>query len=132
MKKIVLLISVLFIFAGCQNETENNNDVQIESTETQSNQEESITVMITVDGERISELEHDLPYQEGQTLLETMQGVYEIQEEDGFIQAINRYTQDPDQNLWWTFTVNEEFAEVGAAELVPEPGDVIEFTLSEF
>ncbi|MBG9987822.1 DUF4430 domain-containing protein [Aerococcaceae bacterium DSM 111176] len=132
MKKIVLLISVLFIFAGCQNETENNNDVQIESTETQANQEESITVMITVDGERISELEHDLPYQEGQTLLETMQGVYEIQEEDGFIQAINRYTQDPDQNLWWTFTVNEEFAEVGAAELVPEPGDVIEFTLSEF
>lgn len=132
MKKIILLISALFIFAGCQSETENNNEVQIESTETIANQEESIKVMITVDGNRISELEHDIPYQEDQTLLEAMQSVYEIQEDDGFIQAINRYTQDPDQNLWWTFTVNEEFAEVGAAELVPEPGDVIEFTLSEF
>ena len=123
-------MSALFIFAGCQNDVENNSESQVASVETHVQQEESFTVRILVDGESVSEA--DLTYQEGQSLLEAMQDVFDITEDDGFIQAIDGYEQNQDENRWWTFTVNGEFAEVGAAELVPESGDVIEFTLSEF
>lgn len=130
MKKFIFLVSALFIFAGCQNDVENNSESQVASVETHVQQEESFTVRILVDGESVSEAA--LTYQEGQSLLEAMQDVFDITEDDGFIQAIDGYEQNPDENRWWTFTVNGEFAEVGAAELVPESGDVIEFTLSEF
>lgn len=138
MKKIIVLSTTILLLVGCQNKpqeeiTENTSTQSsvVTSQNTDQNNEEVYHITIRVNDEVKEDLHQEVAYQDEQTLLEAMQELYTIKETDGFIEAINEYAQDPDKKMWWLFTVNGEFSEVGANQYVPQASDEIEFQLSE-
>lgn len=46
--------------------------------------------------------------------------------------SINGISQDASANLWWAYTINGEYAALGAEAQVLNDGDVIQWTLTEF
>jgi len=46
--------------------------------------------------------------------------------------SINDIAQDAGENLWWTYTMNGEYASAGAEAQLLSEGDVVKWTLSQF
>lgn len=88
-------------------------------------------VIITVDGERQEELSEIISVNEDKSLVELLNDTYDIIQEDGFIESIEGFSQEPKENRWWLFTINGNYSEVGADEYLPVAGDIVEFRLSE-
>lgn len=133
MKKIVRSLAVLFagvlILTGCQS----NDNAGSESGETaESSTVEStvskisVTVKIENDGEEIDSKE--LEVEEDATLLEILEENHEVEAPEGFISAIDGIAQDEANGLYWTFTINGDWGEKGAAETILNDGDEVVFS----
>lgn len=68
----------------------------------------------------------------GDTLLEVMMEELDIEMDGAFLTGIEGVSQEPDKNLWWVFTANDEMVHVGAAEYELEADDKIVWVLTQF
>lgn len=92
---------------------------------------------VTVDGEKVIYNE-TVEAKEGEALIDVMKRcitsnggvVYEDSEYGAYITGICGYDQDPDTGKYWTYTVNGDYAMVGASEYIPNADDDICFDLS--
>lgn len=132
--RLISSIVAVGLLVGCgandQGEVLNNNVEQNQNNnETTENVEESITIIISKDNgdEIIQEKEIDIV--EGDILLDIMKENLEIEEKDGFINAIEGNEQNEKENKYWMYTVNGEFASVGADQFELTPGDEVNFDL---
>jgi hypothetical protein len=75
--------------------------------------------------------EQRVEVEEGTTLLELMQELYDIEEEGGMITSIEGAAQDESRNAFWTFEVNDEQSSVGAGEYVLQNNDQIDWELDD-
>lgn len=130
MKKLLLLLSATFTLAACNLNATDEQAVSQASSQVESKLENSVTINLNVEGEAVESSSVEI--EENAILLEVMKDNFEVVEEGGFVSAINGYEQNEKDNLWWTFTVNEEMIEVGAAEYVLEKGDTVEWSLATF
>lgn len=110
-------------------EVETNEDTT-DSAETAD--EVTFNIDIVVEGEAVADLSQEVTAEEGTYLLDVMQENYDIEEEGGFISSIEGHEQDNDNGLYWLYYINDESAEVGAAEYAPEEADQIEWRLESF
>src|SRR5699024_8067544 len=124
MKIITMIIEVVLLF-GCSN----NNEAENEAEEAI---DASISITISEDeGEEIiSEDEWDI--EEGDVLMDVLKDHYDIEEDEGFIESIEGVSPEEDEEKAWMYFVNDEMAEVGAAEYEVEADDDIVFDLQSY
>lgn len=144
LNKLLLLSLSGALLAACgeqapetPEETEEPGTEEVETPEDSGDEEaaaEEVTfsIDIVVEGEVVADLSEEITAPEGMYLLETMKDVYDLKEEGGFISEIEGYEQDEAEGIYWLYYVNDETAEVGAADYVPEEADQIEWRLEGF
>ncbi len=102
------------------------------------NDEVQVTYSLSVVAQGEEVFDGEVKAAEGTTLFDSMipalkaeniEVVYEESDYGAFITAIGGHAQNYDENLYWTFTVNNEYSMEGASTLVPVEGDEIVFTL---
>lgn len=156
MKQIISLFIALIFLGGCATDTAVEEDqtdtavqetTQEETTDTENSEEseeadtsepvsdseaETIEVSTTfeIDGEVEENMSGTYEVEAGTTLLDFMKDEFEVEETDGFIESINSYTQKPEEDLYWLYEINGEFAAVGAAEYELEERDDLFWTLN--
>lgn len=124
MKISTMLIAVALLF-GCAN----NNEAENEAEEAI---DASISITISEDeGEEIIS-EDDWDIEEGDVLMDVLKDHYDIEEDEGFIESIEGVSPEEDEEKAWMYFVNDEMAEVGAAEYEVEADDDIVFDLQSY
>ena len=124
MKISTMLIAVALLF-GCAN----NNEAENEAEEAI---DASISITISEDeGEEIIS-EDDWDIEEGDVLIDVLKDHYDIEEDEGFIESIEGVSPEEDEEKAWMYFVNDEMAEVGAAEYEVEADDDIVFDLQSY
>ncbi|WP_047985339.1 DUF4430 domain-containing protein [Ornithinibacillus californiensis] len=136
--KLVVVLSLLTLLVACGNEDSTNNAQQNQennntTSETNEQQEESvITVTLTKDKESETIEEKEVVIEEGDILLDVMKENFDIQEEGGFISAIEGIVADEAESMFWALSVNGEMSMVGAAEVELADGDTVNFDLQSW
>lgn len=126
---LVLVAAAVFAVVGFKTGIFSKNDVNEEVLTTYS-------LVVTARGEEI--FDGEVKAMEGASLMDSMvpalkaEGI-EVVSESGdygaFITAIGGHAQNYEENLYWSFKVNDELAMEGASTFVPKEGDKVAFTL---
>jgi len=151
LRKLLLLMSTSMLLVACGTDT-TEEPAQTEDAETTNVEEvpeseeaaegttegsetnsEEVTANfdIVIDGEAVADLSREVTVSEGTYLLDAMHTTYDIEEEGGFIAAIEGYEQDEDAGRYWLYYINGEMPSVGAAEYELQEGDQIEWRLED-
>lgn len=131
MKKIIGTSLFAILFAGCGNNEEKIGQEDLESGDS----EDLITVEfkfnIDDDVDKVDEdkIDKTVELSPGKSLLAAMKEQYEVIEDEGYITSIEGYEQSQEDNIYWLYEINDEFAQVGAADYTLEDGDVISWEL---
>ncbi|MFV0558222.1 MAG: DUF4430 domain-containing protein [Enterococcus sp.] len=128
-KKLVVTMALLGMvtLAGCQNQsTTSTEETEVSSSEVS----QEATITITEDDEEI--VSKDVSFTEEESLMDVMKENFEIEEKDGFITAIDGHEQNESESKYWTFTINDEMATKGAADLSLTANDQVDFDLAVF
>lgn len=154
MKKLMIFGVLGLLLGACDNneeenavdetedenvEVEENNDTEdTEDTEEETDEsEELMTVYVEFDiNDELytveeGELDGEFEVEEGSTVLEVMQENFTIEDDGGFITAIEGYEQVEDSGAYWMYEVNEEQPTVGAEDYELEENDEILWILNE-
>lgn len=145
-KKLALALLCIFTLAACQTNStttetketkevtteENKQEPKVEqSKEAEAPVENKITLTLN-DGEKEIKKE-EIAFEAGNKLGEVMEKNLKIEKDpSNFITAIEEIYQNPEENLWWTYSINGEEATVGAFDYELKPGDSIIFTLTKY
>lgn len=90
-----------------------------------------VNIVIYADEEEVANESFEVD--DGTTLMEIMEDNFEMSVSDeGFVEAIEGYEQDPEESLFWVFEVNDEMVEESAEDFVPEDGDIVMWELMAF
>lgn len=131
---IVAAVIGFFIYQGLNSNDNANKDVSSNiSSDVSDVSEVSFQMTVTVEGNEVL-FDKELKAEEGETLLEAMKESfaaenYSLVESDGMITELCGQAQDAAANKYWMYTVNGEYASVGAAEYLPKEGDKVVFDL---
>ena len=117
---IFLIFSLSVFFVGC-NKTD--KDIGTDST----TKDFSISIVVKDHDEEIFNKEIEVV--SGKILLSILNENLKIEEENGFITSIEGRSQNPEENIYWLYFINGEFAEVGANVYEVKENDKIEFNL---
>lgn len=126
-------LTVLFLVVGCSNDSSSTAPTEEETSEVANEeQEQSILVTISLDqGEEIV-TEKEIEIEENAILMDVMKENFDIGEDGGFIYSIEGIEPEEDEKKAWMFFVNDEMAEVGAADYELSPGDHVVFDLQSW
>lgn len=136
MKKMLLaLLTTGFLITGCDefNESESESPVETEQVEQVEESEDMIEVSFVIleDGEEVSEQE--LQLDEDTTLMQAMEENFEMgMTDEGFIESIDGLSQNPEENKWWVYEVNNEMVSESAEDFVLSDGDLVDWELTTF
>ncbi|MFC4404317.1 DUF4430 domain-containing protein [Gracilibacillus xinjiangensis] len=101
------------------------------TTESQEEQdsvnEESLTIVISVENEDVSV--NKIEIDDTVNLMDLLVNNFEVEADQGMITSIEGYEQEPDEGKYWLFEVNGEMATVGASDYKVTPGDQVVFNL---
>ncbi len=131
---ILVTFFILFIFSGCSESNENENNVTTKtSNSTHSEEVAEDFVRITVSKNNGTEFltEEEISIESGENLLELMQNNFYTEQVNGQITSIERQKANEKENLLWVITVNDEPLTVMPAEYKVQSGDKIIFDLHE-
>ena len=107
----------------------NTNSTQVEIVDSAQSQLTTSTITINQAGTVVS-----YPGVEGETALDTLKKLADVRVEESaygeFVTGIGVVEADATKNFWG-YTVNGEFADVGAGEYVAKEGDQIEWQLTD-
>lgn len=121
----IAFFSTLFI-VGCSNEQDAADTSEATSQTSQAQEEITATVEIEDEDQTVDEKEIETTTDE--TLMEVMQDNFDIEEDSGMITTIEDIEQDEGENMYWTYTINEEMVNTGADETTLEDNDQVVFT----
>lgn len=140
MKKLLLALSLSFVLYGCSTTTETadtSSEAQASSVAVSSEAKETaaVTISLTDGGTAIAGSEKTVEIEAGANLLDVMKANYSIEEDGGFITAIDGHAQVEEsaetKAKYWLFDVNGEPSMVGANEVELQEGDEIVWNLTE-
>lgn len=128
MKKFLGLAALAFTLVACGT-TYTQTTTQTTTATTTVAAVQTATLNITKDGDPIEGSPFTVTFKDGDNLLDVMAAQLQIVEKDGFISAINGIEQEPTNNKYWLFDVNQEMSPVGAKEVLLKQGDIIDWKL---
>lgn len=108
--------------------TQTNEDQELATDGSEERQESQAVIDIEAFGEEVAS--EEVVFEEPAILMDVMEENLElVATDDGFIESIQGYEQNPDNNAYWMYQVNEEMAPVGANEFELRDGDRVEWVL---
>ena len=117
----VILIVIGLTLAGLFS---NDND-------SSSDADKEVQILILTADEEIANEMVGAPSNE--TLMEIMEHNFDVSvSEEGFVESIEGVEQNPDDNEYWVFEVNNEMVTVSAEEFIPKDTDLITWELMAF
>ncbi|SFK02310.1 protein of unknown function [Marinilactibacillus piezotolerans] len=131
MKKVIGISLFTFLLTGCVNNEENSKQDDTDKADT----DELVTVEFEFDIDDDiynideSKINKTVELSADTSLLNAMREQYDVKDEEGYITSIEGYEQSQEKNAYWLYEINDEFAQVGAAEYILEDGDVISWEL---
>ncbi len=135
-KSIVLvsltLILSLLIMGGCATK-ENGTDATKESSstaETIKKEEIEVSVSLIKEDEELNQ--KTITIAKETNLMEALQDNFDVVEEGGMITSIEGVEQSTADNLFWTYTINDEMVNTGAKDTKLNDGDKVVFTYAKF
>ena len=139
MKKLLLALSLSLVLFGCAptEEAETSSILQESTVAASSEAAEtvSVTISLTDGGTVVAGSEKTVEVEAGTSLFDVMKENYTIEEDGGFITAIDGLAQVEESAETkakdWLFDVNGEPSMVGAADVALQEGDVIVWNLTE-
>ena len=131
-KKLGLAFLCMIVLASCgNNQAVVEEQKATEETAPRDGEEGRMEFILMYENNEVSRKE--LNFKVGDKLGEIMEENMEVVKDDsGFITEIDGISQVPEDNKWWTYTVNGEWSDKGAYEYEIKPGDRIVFTLSVY
>ncbi|WP_127849245.1 DUF4430 domain-containing protein [Lacticaseibacillus hulanensis] len=87
------------------------------------------TVTLTVNKKQISK--KHIAVVKKQSILAAMEKHYKVDQDKGFITAINGHKQNAKKNLYWMFYIDGKSAAKGAGDIVAKKGQKISFRLEQ-
>ncbi|RWZ60227.1 DUF4430 domain-containing protein [Halobacillus fulvus] len=128
-KMYALLVAFLMavgILAGCgTTQSTDSQEVEEAPAAEEQSQEVSVTVEVNDEGENLAT--EEITVEQGTTLMEIMKDNFDVEETEGFINAIEGIQGSEEEKMAWMFNINGEPAMVGANEYEVEQGDEITF-----
>ncbi|GEK88514.1 protein of unknown function [Alkalibacterium putridalgicola] len=119
----VILVVLALVFSGML-----SDDAADPATSDEMN---DVNIVIYADEEEVANESFEV--EDDTTLMEIMEDNFEmIVSDEGFVEAIEGYEQDPDEGLYWIFEANDEMVEESAEDFVPEDGDIVIWNLMAF
>ena len=139
MKKLLLALSLSLVLFGCAptEEAETSSVLQESTVAVSSEAAEtvSVTISLTDGGTVVAGSEKTVEVEVGTSLFDVMKENYTIEEDGGFITAIDGLAQVEEtaetKAKNWLFDVNGEPSMVGGGDVAPQEGDVIVWNLTE-
>ena len=139
MKKLLLALSLSLVLFGCAptEEAETSSVLQESTVAVSSEAAEtvSVTISLTDGGTVVAGSEKTVEVEVGTSLFDVMKENYTIEEDGGFITAIDGLAQVEEtaetKAKYWKFDVNGEPSMVGAADVALQVGYVIVWNLTE-
>jgi major membrane immunogen (membrane-anchored lipoprotein) len=135
--KFFTVIVVLGLLVGCSNDDKPNNSKQTNATQNQENnqvsdssesqEEVSVTIILSKDKEAEVLDEKEVVIQDGDNLLKVMKDNFDVVEDGGFITSIEGLAYDEANKMTWMFSVNSEPSMVGAGDVELKDGDTVNF-----
>ncbi|API88873.1 hypothetical protein BKP56_06055 [Marinilactibacillus sp. 15R] len=131
MKKVIGISLFTFLLTGCVNNEENSKQDDTDKADT----DELVIVEFEFDIDDDiynideSKINKTVELSADTSLLNAMREQYDVKDEEGYITSIEGYEQSQEKNAYWLYEINDEFAQVGAAEYILEDGDVISWEL---
>lgn len=96
----------------------------------------TVTLVIEYNGLKEAETFEDVGMPEDSTVMDLLNEKTDVVTEDSdygkMVVSINGVAHDANENLWWTYTLNGEYASAGAETQLLSDGDVVKWTLSQF
>lgn len=126
---IFTVVSTLFLLIGCSNDSVNTTQEENANQETEEVQEAEILVTISKDDGKEILSEKEIQIEENEILMDVMKENFDIEEDGGFITAIDGVEPEEGEQKAWMYFVNDEMAMVGATEYELEDGDHVVFDL---
>ena len=131
MSYILVLVGFLTLTACSSNSPTASSSVESnESTSSTEVAEMKVTVSLMKDGKEVTNKE--LTLKEGTTLMDAMKENFDLVEENKMITAIDGIEQDKKESYYWTYKINDEMVNTGAAETTLHPNDKVVFTYDKF
>jgi hypothetical protein len=135
LKRLFTLGMAITLLFGCSTANDNSAPSENDNAENQPTEEASeevVTITISKDeGEEVL-ADKEVAMEDGAILMDVLKENFEIEEEGGFIQAIDGVVAEEDEKMFWAIIVNDEMAEVGAAEYELEANDHVEVDLQSW
>ncbi|WP_205600732.1 DUF4430 domain-containing protein [Gracilibacillus sp. YIM 98692] len=101
-----------------------------DSPQTENDNPISILMEIAINSEEELLVNEELQVEKNSILLDVLKNQYDVEvTNDGFITSIEGYEQNPEENLYWMYEVNNEMPNVGANEYQLEDDDHVIFEL---
>lgn len=135
------LLSVVFILSGCgadNGNTNGNANVNNAGNNNEPNNAEVNDAVVEVEfvisknnGEEVIDTK-TIEIEEGAFVLDVLKENFDVEEEGGFVTAIDGIKQDVDAQIGWMYFVNDEMAMVGAAEYELKADDKVNFDLQSW
>lgn len=135
LKKMILTATMitlsLFALVACTPQTSTNTTDQTVTTSTTIKNEEMAVKVILIEQDQQIE-EKELTVETDTTLLTLLENNFELGMDNGMIISIDGFEQDEAESLYWTYTINDDYVDTGAADTYLKDGDKIILTLGKF
>src|SRR5699024_12630433 len=102
--------------------TNNQTETEYNNTQSETNEEKHIRITISEDDGEEVHAEEKVEVEEGAMLMDVLDENFDIEEDDGFITAIDGIEKDEEEGKYWMYDVNDEMERVGADECELSPG----------
>ncbi|MDK6805772.1 DUF4430 domain-containing protein [Aerococcus sp. UMB7834] len=127
-KQWLLLLTSMALLGACQQPADDKAaDQSSAQTEEQAKQEATFSIQ-PLEGEAETK---QVTFQEGDKVLDVLKANFDVEEDKGFVKAINGVSQDEDKQAYWMFYVNGEMAPKGADQIELKAGDKVEWKLEQ-
>lgn len=137
MKKVnyFLVLMGLVTLAACSNAKTTDSSSVESNTRTSSTgvsdvSESKVAISLVKEGKEVTSKE--VTIEDGTTLMDAMKKNFDLVEENKMITAIDGIEQDKKENYYWTYKINDEMVNTGAAETTLHPDDKVVFTYEKF
>lgn len=127
-----LILVGLVTLAACSSTktTDSSSAESNESTSSTKVAEMSVDISLVKEGKEVTNKE--VTVEEGTTLMDAMKENFDLVEENQMITAIDGIEQNKKENYYWTYKINDEMVNTGAAETTLHSNDKVVFTYEKF
>lgn len=131
MKKIIIsTLLVLFLVGGTACSKTDETATEVSTSQVEKKENYDISLSLIVDEKEVKTETVNVTNDE--SVLDILKKQFDVDEKGGMVSKIDGIEQEPKNNKYWMFYVNDEEASKGAKEVFVSNGDKIEWRLNEF